>query len=100
MNYSDLSFVMKNKNGEEMIHDIVSVIPNKNNSEEPYVQFTDYSLDENDEFVKQNGKLVHTKDGFAIDTNLSVFEIDYIEKSLQDEIIQHVNQAIGDSLHE
>ena len=100
MKYSDLSFVTKNKDGEEMIHDITAIIPNENNSEEPYVQFTDYTLDENDEFVKQYGKLIHSEDGFALETNLSVFEKDYIDKSLKDEVIQYVNDVIGDSLHE
>ena len=100
MKYSDLSFVAKNKNGEEMVHDIIGIIPNNNNSEEPYVQFTDYSLDENDDFVKQYGKLIHSKDGFALNTNLTVFEKEYIEKALKDEVIQYVNDVIGDSLHE
>ena len=99
MKYSDLSFVMKNENGEELINDITSVIPNNNNPDEPYVLFTDYSLDENDEFVKKYGKLVHTKDGFALETNLSVFEKHYIDEAQKEEVIQYVNEAIGESLY-
>ena len=50
MKYEDLSFTVKYDNGEELINDITAVIPNPKNNEEPYVTFTDYTIDEKGEF--------------------------------------------------
>ena len=51
MKYEDLSFEMKNKEGLDVTCDITAVIPNPDNSEEPYVKYTDYMLDEDDNFI-------------------------------------------------
>ena len=49
MKYEDLSFTLKDDNGEDITCDILSVVPNEANLDEPYVVFTDYMLDEDDE---------------------------------------------------
>ena len=99
MKKEDLSFTLTNEDGQEMINDIISIVPNENNAEEPYIMFTDYRLDDNDEFIVQYGKLQKNKDDFFIQTNLQTKEIEYIKKMQDDEIIQHVNEAIGEAFH-
>ena len=98
--YEDLSFTTTGENGETVINDITSVIPNKNNKEEPYVVYTDYSLDAHDEFVTHYGRLVGEEDNFSIETKLSADEISYIEEMLQDEVVQYVNNTIGETLND
>ncbi len=39
INYKDLSFTVKNDKGEEIICDVLSVVPNEENKNEPYVVF-------------------------------------------------------------
>ena len=53
MKYEDLSFTMTNKDGIEMICDILAVVPNPEDKESPYVIYTDYTLDE-DIILDQN----------------------------------------------
>lgn len=100
MKREDLSFKTKDENGEEVINDILSVIPNSKNSDEPYVVYTDYDLDDNDEFIKHYAKLVKTNDQFSLLTNLTEEEIKYINNSLEDEIVKYVNDTIGDNINE
>lgn len=100
MKYEDLSFSMVNENGEELINDILSVVPNLGNSDEPYVVFTDYTLDVNDEFIKRFGKLKTKDNNFYIETNLLDEEIAYIKNGLEDEIVKYVNETIEDNLHD
>lgn len=100
MKQEDLSFTIKNEQGMEVICDIVSVVPNNENEEEPYVVFTDYMLDENNEFVLQYGKLIKV-DG--IDVLRTVNDNDvvlYIKSQLTDEIVNYVNTQIQDNLYE
>lgn len=99
MNKEDLSFTLTNEDGQEMINDIISIVPNSNNKEEPYIMFTDYSLDNNDEFIVKYGKLKSKNDEFYIQTELLSDEIEYIKKMQEDEIIKHVNDAIGETFH-
>ena len=100
MKYEELSFTTTNEEGEELINDIISVVPNPNNSEEPYIMFTDYTLDKNDDFKNQYGKLIKEGDNYLVKTNLSNEEINYIKNAQEDEIIKHVNEAIEEALHE
>ena len=58
MKYEDLSFEVVNDDGLEVECDILSIVPNEENKNEPFVVFTDYMLDENDEFVLQFGKVI------------------------------------------
>ena len=66
MKYEDLSFTLKDDNGEDITCDILSVVPNEANLDEPYVVFTDYMLDEDDEFVLEYGKLVKEGEDFNL----------------------------------
>ena len=100
MKYNDLSFNVVSENGIEMINDITNVIPNNKNSDEPYVIFTDYTLDSDDEFIKKYGKLVQDGDEYYLETNLSAEEIDYINNNLNEEIVKYVNDTIEESLNE
>lgn len=98
--YEDLSFTTTDSNGQTVINDITSVIPNKENKEEPYVVFTDYSLDSHDEFIYHYGRLVGDNDNYSIETQLSADEVNYIQEMLKDEVVQYVNETIGESLND
>ena len=100
MKYEDLSFTEKDEKGIEFINDITHVIPNSNNEEEPYVIYTDYTFDENDDFKKYYGKLVYDNGNYCIDKNLSKMEIAYINNNMEDEIVKYVNEVIGENLSE
>lgn len=97
MKYEDLSFEVE-ENGVVIKCDILEVVPNKNDSEEPYVIYTDYSLDDNDEFVEKYGKLVSNEDSYYIEVNLSDDEIKFIEASRDNEIVHYVNKIIEDNI--
>ena len=100
MKYDDLSFTVKYENGKELINDITAIIPNKDNDDEPYVTYTDYTLDENDEFNTYYGKIINKNGESTIENNLSIGEIAYIKESLQDEIVKYVNDTIMDNIDE
>lgn len=98
MKYDDFSFKIKDENGNEFINDIICIVPNVQNNEEPYVIFTDYTLDSNDEFVEKYGRLEKNNEEFYLNTKLNVFEIDYIEKKRKDEIVEYVNDVFMENL--
>ena len=98
MKYEDLSFTIKYENGEELINDITAVIPNQYNREEPYVIFTDYTLDDNDEFNIYYGKLIKNHNRYDLSTDLTEDEIQYIKFSSEEEITKYVNDTIQDNL--
>ena len=98
MKYEDLSFTIKYDNGEELINDVTAVVPNQNNEAEPYVTFTDYTMDENGEFNTYYGKVTQDIDGYHLNTELTEDEIKYIKISLEDEITKYVNDTIQDNL--
>ena len=100
MKYEDLSFITKDEDENELINDIIAVVPNINNSEQPFIVYTDYTLEENDEFIKKFGKLMIENEKYYIETNLISEEIDYINKSLNDEIVKYVNDTIGENLYD
>ena len=91
MKYEDLSFTIKNKEGLDVICDIVSVVPN-DDGDEPYVVFTDYLMDENDEFIMQYGKLVKVDDDYVLKVVDDEKVIELIKEKLQDEIVDYVNK--------
>lgn len=98
MKYEDLSFTIKYDNGEELINDITAVVPNQYNREEPYVTFTDYTLNDEDEFNTYYGKLIKKGNDYDLSTELSEDEIRYIKFSLEDETTKYVNDTIQDNL--
>lgn len=99
MKYDDLSFTIKNKEGLEVICDIVSVVPNEDTNE-PYVVFTDYMLDENNEFVLQYGKLVKIDDEYVLKVIDDKEVVALIKEKLQDEIVDYVNKQVQENLHD
>ena len=98
MKYEDLSFVIKYDNGEELINDITAVVPNYNSKEEPYVTFTDYTMNSEGEFNTYYGKLIKNNEEYALDTEISEEEKRYIKASLEEEITKYVNDTIMDNL--
>ncbi len=92
MNFDELSFEIV-EDGRTYKCDIIKIINNLNNKEEPYVIFTNYDLDENDEFIEKYGKLVETDGNYYIETQLNDDDINYIEEMKNDEIVTHVNDA-------
>ena len=98
MKYEDLSFTVKDEDGNDVICDIVSVVPNENNSDEPYVVFTDYMLDEDDEFVLQYGRVVKENGEYILHSVEDPKEIDLIKDSLKDDIVKTVNKQVEDAL--
>ena len=98
MKYEDLSFTLKDDNGEDITCDILSVVPNEANLDEPYVVFTDYMLDEDDEFVLEYGKLVKEGEDFNLVRVSDPKEIDIIKDGLKDDITAYVNKAVQENL--
>lgn len=100
MKYEDLSFTVKNSEGNEVICDIVSVVPNDDNPDEPYVVFTDYMLDDNDEFVMQYGKVIEVDGDFVLKAVEDANVVNKIKESLSDDIVSYVNEQIQENIHE
>lgn len=98
MKYEDLSFNITNKDGIEVTCDITYVIPNDEQPEEPYVIFTDYSLDENDEFIEQYGKIVEVDGDYVLKVITDENLIKKIQEAAEDEIVKYVNKEVQDNL--
>ena len=98
MKYEDLSFTKTNEDGIEMICDILAVVPNPTNKEEPYVIYTDYTLDDKDEFVNSYGKIISENKEYKLKTITDKNTIDLINKEAEDEIIKYVNKEIQDNI--
>ncbi len=100
MKYEDLSFTIKNDDGEDVICDIISVVPNEDNQDEPYVVFTDYMLDSNDEFVMQYGKVIEIDGEFVLKTINDDNVVNKIKDALSDDIVSYVNDQVQENIHE
>lgn len=100
MKYEDLSFNIIYENGEELINDITAVVVDEKNEEEPYVTFTDYTLQDDGEFNTYYGKLTKKGDEYTLNRNLTYDEIGYIKRNLNEEITKYVNDTIQDNLSE
>lgn len=100
MKYDDLSFTVKYASGEELICDITNVIPNKDNADEPYVTYTDYTLDSENNFREYYGKVTNKNGQSVLTGDLTKYEIAYITDSLKDEIVRYVNDTITGNLEE
>ena len=98
MKYEALSFTVTDDNGEEITCDILSVVPNPKDEDSPFVVFTDYLLDENDEFIMQYGKLIKEGEDYNLVGVEDPKDVDYIKDSLKDEIVSYVNKAVQDNL--
>ena len=98
MKYEDLSFNAINKDGIEVICDILCVVPNEKNSEEPYVIYTDYTMDEHDEFIKQYGKIINIEGDYVLKTITDNETIEMIKKASEDETVKYVNDQIQENI--
>ena len=98
MKYEDLSFDIINKDGLEVTCDITAVIPNPDSSEEPFVMFTDYTLDQNDNFVTYYGKIIEEEGQSKLLQIEDQETIDKIKELSQDEVVKYVNDQIQDNL--
>ena len=98
MKYEDLSFDIINKDGLEVTCDITAVIPNPDSSEEPFVMFTDYTLDQNDNFVTYYGKIIEEEGQSKLLQIEDQETIHKIKELSQDEVVKYVNDQIQDNL--
>jgi hypothetical protein len=57
-------------------------------------------LNEDDEFINHYGKLICSNNSYSIETNITTEEEIYIEKMLEDEIVQYVNKALEERIYE
>lgn len=99
MKYKNLSFDVLDDKGNKIKCDIISVVPNEENDKESYVVFTDYMLDENDEFVMQYGKVIEENGEYTLEKIDDPKIIDLIKDSLKDEIVKFVNTQVVDALN-
>lgn len=100
MKYEDLSFTITNDNGMEVICDIISVVPNDENKEEPYVVFTDYMLDDNNEFVMQYGKVIEIDGEYVLKRIEDEQVVNKIKEALKDEVVDYVNRQVQENIDE
>ena len=99
MKYEDLSFDVLDEEGNTIKCDILSVVPNEENNNESYVVFTDYMLDENDEFIMQYGKIIDNNGEYTLEKIDDPKVIDLIKDSLKDDIVKFVNTQVMDALN-
>lgn len=94
----DLSFNIVNEDNEEITCDVLLVIPNDDNINEPYIVFTDYLLDEDNEYVFQYGKIVIENDEYTIkrieDNNL----VEQIKDKITEEMYEKANEQVQANL--
>ena len=100
MDVKDLSFDVINEDGVELTCDVLSVVPNEDNADEPYVVFTDYLLDDNDEFSLQFGKLIKNNEEYQLQRVEDSNVISKIRDQLTDDIVKYVNNGVLDNLYE
>ena len=81
-----LSFDMKIEDGQDVVCEVTTIVPNEDNPDEPYVVFTDNRLDENNNYIMQYGKLVNGQ------TELIIID--------DEEIIRLINEAIAAESYE
>ena len=66
--------------------------------ESPYVIYTDYTLDEHDEFVNSYGKIINVEGEYVLKNITDEKIIELIKKESEDEIVKYVNQEVQDNL--
>ena len=98
MKYEDLSFDILNDEGLEVTCDITAVIPNPESEEEPYVMFTDYMLDENDNFKTSYGQIISENGESKLKVIKDTETINRINELSEDEIVKYVNEQVQDNL--
>ncbi len=93
-----LSFSFVNEFNENIVCDILKIIPNEIDSNEPYVLFNDNLLDQSGEEVLQYGKVVKENEGFVLkrieDENL----VERIKDLLVEDIYKMANELVESNL--
>ncbi len=100
INYKDLSFDIKDFKGGTLTCDILSVVPNEENKNEPFIVFTDYLLDENDEFILHFGKIMEKNGEYQLLGIEDRETIQKIQEQLKDDTVSRVNKQFQDFLEE
>lgn len=98
MKYDDLSFNLINDDGLDVICDVTSVIPNPDDSDDIYVTFTDYTMDENGDFVTYYAHVIETDYETQITKITDPEMIGKIVEWSNDEIVKSVNEQVQDNL--
>lgn len=98
MNIDDFSFEIED-NGKKYKCDVLEVVPNDKSKDEPFVVYTNYDLNENDEFVELYGKLIE-EDGKYNIISVSDEEEKYIDETRKNEVVKYVNNAIKEAIDE
>jgi len=89
MKYDDLSFEMVNDDGIEVKCDILSVIPD---GKKTYIVFTDYKLDDSNNFILQYGEIIENEGFIKVDDEkiirrikklLGEFSVGYVNRQVQ-----------------
>lgn len=98
MKYEDMSFKIMNEDNQEITYDIISVIPNENDPDSPYVQFTDYMLEEDDDFIMQYGQIIKNGEEYSLKVITDKTTIDRIKFDLQEEVTSSVNRQVQSNM--
>ena len=98
MKYENLCFDIINDEGLEVTCDITAVIPNLDNRDEPYVMYTDYMLDENDNFVTYYGQIIEENGQSKLKRIVDQETINKIIELSKDEVVSYVNEQVQDNL--
>ncbi|NLA33128.1 MAG: DUF1292 domain-containing protein [Mollicutes bacterium] len=91
----NISFTITNSNNEEVVCDIISIIPSPNNDNESYILFTDYSLDEEDNYYMQYAKIIKNEDYYITDIETTE-ELEYVKDVFSQDLINFVSKIVGD----
>lgn len=98
MKYDDLNFTISS-GATNLKYDVIAVVPNDDCLKEPYIVFTDYILDDNDDFILYYGKLINYNGATIIKKITNSKEKSYIKERMKnDEDVIKVNRSVRDSM--
>ena len=86
MEYEDLTFSIKNNNGDTVECNILSIVPIDNS--EAYVIFIDGEKDDNLNYIFIYGKLVKNDEDYELKAGVSELELNYIQENFYNEILE------------
>lgn len=98
MKYEDLSFDIINDEGLEVTCDITAVVPNPDNQDEPFVMYTDYMLDEQDNFVTYYGQIIMENGESKLKAIKDQQTINKIIELSKDEVVKYVNDQVQENI--
>ena len=86
MECEDLTFSIKNNNGDTVECNILSIVPIDNS--EAYVIFIDGEKDDNLNYIFIYGKLVKNDEDYELKAGVSELELNYIQENFYNEILE------------